>query len=90
MTIVFSFYPKLQCVKWKSLLDYSEEKLKGLEGSLSFSRLVNFVGNERIDDKYYQKMDFEGTQWSPYTFIIYLDRSLKKAMNLYLFNFDLI
>lgn len=91
--VIFKVYvvgEYVKCVKRKSLPDYSEEKLKGLEGSLSFSQVSNLASNERIDEKYYQKMDLEDTQWPPYAFITEVARGLRKAINLNLFNFDVI
>ncbi|KAK2662550.1 hypothetical protein Ddye_001124 [Dipteronia dyeriana] len=91
--VIFKVYvvgDYVKCVKRKSLPDYSEEKLKGLEGSLSFSQVSNLATNEKIDDKYYEMMQLEDTQLPPQNFITELARGLRKAIKLNLFNFDVI
>ncbi|KAK1574823.1 hypothetical protein Q3G72_000235 [Acer saccharum] len=91
--VIFKVYvvgEYVKCVKRKSLPDYSEEKLKGLEGSLSFSQVSNLATNEKIDDNYYEMMQLEDTQLPPQNFITELARGLRKAIKLNLFNFDVI
>ncbi|KAH7576495.1 hypothetical protein ACOSP7_003147 [Xanthoceras sorbifolium] len=91
--VIFKVYvvgEYVKCVKRKSLPDYSEEKLKGLEGSLSFSQVSNLATNEKIDDNYYEMMELEDTQLPPQNFITELARGLRKAIKLNLFNFDVI
>ncbi|XP_044502526.1 inositol-tetrakisphosphate 1-kinase 1-like [Mangifera indica] len=91
--VIFKIYvvgDYVKCVKRKSLPDYSEEKLKGLEGSLSFSQVSNLATNEKIDENYYEMMHLEDTQLPPQSFITDIARGLRKAMKLNLFNFDVI
>ncbi|KAG5249054.1 inositol-tetrakisphosphate kinase [Salix suchowensis] len=62
-------------LKYPSLPDVSEEKLKSLEGSLPFSQVSNLTSDER-NDKYYKLMDLEETEFA--------------TADLNLFNFDVI
>ncbi|XP_044465213.1 inositol-tetrakisphosphate 1-kinase 1-like isoform X2 [Mangifera indica] len=90
--VIFKVYvvgDYVKCVKRKSLPDYSEEKLKGLEGSLSFSQVSNLAANEKIDENFYEMMH-QDTQLPPQSFITDIARGLRKAMKLNLFNFDVI
>jgi len=80
----------VKCVKRKSLPDVSEEKLKGLEGSLPFSQVSNLTSDERNDDKYYKLMDLEETELPPQSFITDIARGLRRGLKLNLFNFDVI
>ncbi|KAJ0111355.1 hypothetical protein Patl1_03536 [Pistacia atlantica] len=91
--VIFKVYvvgDYVKCVKRKSLPDYSEEKLKGLEGSLSFSQVSNLATNERINENYYEMMHLEDIQLPPQSLITDIARGLRKAMKLNLFNFDVI
>ncbi|CAL5429488.1 unnamed protein product [Camellia sinensis] len=80
----------VKCVKRKSLPDVSEEKLKSLEGSLSFSQVSNLTIQERNDDKYYKMMNLEEIEMPPQSFITDIARGLRRATKLHLFNFDVI
>jgi inositol-1,3,4-trisphosphate 5/6-kinase/inositol-tetrakisphosphate 1-kinase len=80
----------VKCVKRKSLPDVSEEKLKSLEGSLSFSQVSNLTSDERNGDKYYKLMDLEDTELPPQSFITDIARGLRRGLKLNLFNFDVI
>ncbi|KAI7981696.1 Inositol-tetrakisphosphate 1-kinase 5 [Camellia lanceoleosa] len=80
----------VKCVKRKSLPDVSDEKLKSLEGSLSFSQVSNLTIQERNDDKYYKMMNLEEIEMPPQSFITDIARGLRRATKLHLFNFDVI
>ncbi|KAI7987924.1 Inositol-tetrakisphosphate 1-kinase 5 [Camellia lanceoleosa] len=91
--VIFKVYvvgDYVKCVKRKSLPDVSEEKLRTLEGSLSFSQVSNLTTRERNDDKYYKTMNLEDTEMPPQSFIADIARSLRRATKLHLFNFDVI
>ncbi|XP_021887683.1 inositol-tetrakisphosphate 1-kinase 1 [Carica papaya] len=91
--VIFKVYvvgEYVKCVKRKSLPDVSEEKLKSVEGSLSFSQVSNLATHEKSDDKYYKMMHLEDTQLPPQSFITNIAKGLRHAMNLNLFNFDVI
>ncbi|XP_007040636.2 PREDICTED: inositol-tetrakisphosphate 1-kinase 1 [Theobroma cacao] len=91
--VIFKVYvvgEYVKCVKRKSLPDVSEEKLKSLEGSLSFSQVSNLATHEKSDDKYYKKMHLEDTELPPQSFMTDIARGLRRAMKLNLFNFDVI
>ncbi|KAK6924851.1 Inositol 1,3,4-trisphosphate 5/6-kinase, ATP-grasp domain [Dillenia turbinata] len=74
----------------KSLPDVAEEKLGSLEGSLTFSPISNLTANEKSDDKYYKMMHLEDAEMPLQNLITEIARGLRKAMNLRLFNFDVI
>lgn len=80
----------VKCVKRKSLPDVSEEKLKSLEGSLSFSQVSNLATHEKTDETYYKKMNLEDTELPPQGFMTDIARGLRLALKLNLFNFDVI
>ncbi|KAK6934969.1 Inositol 1,3,4-trisphosphate 5/6-kinase, ATP-grasp domain [Dillenia turbinata] len=91
--VIFKVYVAgeyVQCVKRKSLPDVTEEKLGSLEGSLTFSQISNLTANEKSDDKYYKMMHLEDAEMPPQNLITEIARGLRKAMNLHLFNFDVI
>lgn len=92
--VIFKVYvagEHVECVKRKSLPDVSEEeKLRSLDGLMSFSQVSNLATNERIDDKYYKLMRLDDAQMPPQSFIADLARGLRRAMKLNLFNFDVI
>ncbi|KAJ4829388.1 Inositol-tetrakisphosphate 1-kinase 5 [Turnera subulata] len=91
--VIFKVYvvgEYVKCVKRKSLPDVSEEKLKSLEGSLSFSQVSNLTSDERNDDSYYKMMDLEDKEMPPQGFIKDIARGLRSALSLNLFNFDVI
>lgn len=91
--VIFKVYvvgEYVKCVKRKSLPDVPEEKLKSLEGSLSFSQVSNITTRERNDDKYYKMMHLEDKEMPPQSFIADIARGLRRAMKLNLFNFDVI
>ncbi|GAV79741.1 Ins134_P3_kin domain-containing protein [Cephalotus follicularis] len=91
--VIFKVYvvgEYVKCVKRKSLPDVSEEKLKSLEGSLSFSQVSNLPTQEKNDDKFYEMLGLDDTQLPPQSFITDIARGLRKVMNLNLFNFDVI
>ncbi|KAF1862851.1 hypothetical protein Lal_00040121 [Lupinus albus] len=90
--VIFKVYvvgEHVQCVKRKSLPDVSEEK-KSVEDLLSFSQVSNLANHEMIDDKYYKLMHLDDTEMPPQSFIVDIARGLRRAMNLNLFNFDVI
>ncbi|KAF8379053.1 hypothetical protein HHK36_028480 [Tetracentron sinense] len=80
----------VKCVKRKSLPDVSEEKLKSLEASLSFSQVSNLTTQERNNDNYYEMTHLEEAEMPPISFITDIARGLRQAMGLHLFNFDVI
>ncbi|XVF52004.1 hypothetical protein PTKIN_Ptkin04bG0230500 [Pterospermum kingtungense] len=91
--VIFKVYvvgEYVKCVKRKSLPDVSEEKLNCLEGSLPFSQVSNLATHERSDDKYYKMMHLEDTELPPLSYMTDIAKGLRKAMNLNLFNFDVI
>lgn len=91
--VIFKVYvvgEHVQCVKRKSLPDVSEEKLRCLEGSLSFSQVSNVTTHEKNDDKYLKKMNLEDVEMPPERFITDIARGLRQAIKLHLFNFDVI
>lgn len=79
----------VKCVKRKSLPDVPEEKLKSLEGLMSFSQVSNLTTQERNDDKFYSMM-LEDAEMPPQRFITEIARGLRRGMKLNLFNFDVI
>ncbi|XWS62176.1 hypothetical protein CRYUN_Cryun07bG0188600 [Craigia yunnanensis] len=91
--VIFKVYvvgEYVKCVKRKSLPDVSEEKLNSVEGSLPFSQVSNLATNEKSDDKYYKMMHLEDTELPPQSFMLDIAKGLRRAMNLNLFNFDVI
>ncbi|GMN30533.1 hypothetical protein TIFTF001_002843 [Ficus carica] len=92
--VIFKVYvvgEYVKCVKRKSLPDVSEEeKVRSLEGLLSFSQVSNLATNERTDDKYYKKMHLDETEMPPQSFLTDIASGLRRAMKLNLFNFDVI
>ncbi|KAF5735054.1 Inositol 1 3 4-trisphosphate 5/6-kinase family protein [Tripterygium wilfordii] len=91
--VIFKVYvvgEYVKCAKRKSLPDVSEEKLKTLEGSLSFSQVSNLATHEKNDDKYYKLMQLDDTEMPPQNFISDIARGLRGLMKLNLFNFDVI
>ncbi|XP_057479780.1 inositol-tetrakisphosphate 1-kinase 1-like [Actinidia eriantha] len=91
--VIFKVYvvgDYVKCVKRKSLPDVSEEKLRSLEGSLSFSQVSNLSTHERDDGKYYKLMDLEDAEMPPESLITDIAHGLRRATKLHLFNFDVI
>ncbi|KAK6947401.1 Inositol-tetrakisphosphate 1-kinase, N-terminal [Dillenia turbinata] len=91
--VIFKVYVAgeyVQCVKRKSLPDVTEDKLESLEGSLTFSQVSNLTANEKSDDKYYKMMHLEDAEMPPQSLINEISKGLREAMNLHLFNFDVI
>ncbi|KAJ8754439.1 hypothetical protein K2173_002890 [Erythroxylum novogranatense] len=91
--VIFKVYvvgDYVKCVKRKSLPDVPEEKLKSLEGALSFSQVSNLNERNNDDDKFYESTELEDTELPPQSFITALAKGLRTAMNLNLFNFDVI
>ncbi|KAE8722240.1 Inositol-tetrakisphosphate 1-kinase 5 [Hibiscus syriacus] len=91
--VIFKVYvvgEYVKCVKRKSLPDVSEEKLNSLEGSLPFAQVSNLATHQKSDDKYYKMMHLEDTELPPQSFMADIAKGLRKAMNLNLFNFDVI
>ncbi|CAK9173415.1 unnamed protein product [Ilex paraguariensis] len=91
--VIFKVYvvgEYVQCVKRKSLPDVTEEKLRTLEGSLSFSQISNLNCNEKMDDQYYEMMNSEDADMPPMSFIVDIANGLRKAMKLHFFNFGVI
>lgn len=92
--VIFKVYvvgEYVQCVKRKSLPDVSEEKLRTLEGSLSFSQVSNLTSPERSNNnKNFDMVDIENAEMPPLSFITDIAIGLRKAMGLNLFNFDVI
>ncbi|KAM7258060.1 hypothetical protein ACFE04_013801 [Oxalis oulophora] len=88
----------VKCVKRKSLPDVSEEKLKCLEGSLSFSQVSNLNSQERNGDNDNDEDEekntinkfMDDTELPPQSFITDIAIGLGKALKLNLFNFDVI
>ncbi|GLT91241.1 hypothetical protein SLE2022_091380 [Rubroshorea leprosula] len=76
----------VRCVKRKSLPDVSEETMKTLEGSLSFSQVSNLATHEQVDEN----MHLEDTELPPQSFMADIARGLRQALKLNLFNFDVI
>uniref|UniRef100_A0A7N0ZTD7 Inositol-tetrakisphosphate 1-kinase n=1 Tax=Kalanchoe fedtschenkoi TaxID=63787 RepID=A0A7N0ZTD7_KALFE len=91
--VIFKVYvvgKRVVCVKRKSLPDYSDEKLGTLQGSMSFSQISNLTAHVKDHEKYYKSMNLEEGEMPPQKFIAKIARRLRKAMNLDLFNFDVI
>ncbi|GAB2296436.1 Inositol-tetrakisphosphate 1-kinase [Dionaea muscipula] len=91
--VIFKVYvvgEYVKCVKRKSLPDVSEDKLGSLAGLLTFSQVSNLSSNEKIDDKYYEKMRLDDCEMPPQKFITDIARGLREATKLNLFNFDVI
>ncbi|KAI4328053.1 hypothetical protein L6164_020446 [Bauhinia variegata] len=91
--VIFKVYvvgEYVKCVKRKSLPDVSEDKVGVSEDLLSFSQVSNLASNERIDDKYYKRMQLDDTEMPPQSFITDIARGLRQAIELNLFNFDVI
>ncbi|GKV10669.1 hypothetical protein SLEP1_g22002 [Rubroshorea leprosula] len=80
----------VRCVKRKSLPDVSEETVKTVEGSLSFSQVSNLATQEQVDEMYYKNMHLEDTELPPQSFMADIARGLRQALKLNLFNFDVI
>lgn len=78
----------VKCVKRKSLADISDEKLGGLQGSLSFCQVSNLSPHAKNDDTYYKIL--EDAEMPPMSLITIIARGLRRAMKLHLFNFDVI
>ena len=92
--VIFKVYvvgEYVKCVKRKSLPDVSEDN-SGISDKdlLSFSQVSNLASNERIDDKYYKKMNLDDTEMPPQSFMTDIARGLRHALKLNLFNFDVI
>ncbi|GMJ11037.1 hypothetical protein HRI_004772900 [Hibiscus trionum] len=91
--VIFKVYvvgEYVKCVKRKLLPDVSKEKLNSLEDSLSFSQVSNLATHQKSDDKYFKMMHLEDTEFPPLSFMTDIARGLRRAMNLNLFNFDVI
>ncbi|KAF6151714.1 hypothetical protein GIB67_001997 [Kingdonia uniflora] len=89
--VIFKVYvvgDHVTCVKRKSLPDVSEEKLRTLGGSLSFSQISNLPTHERAEDV--ETTHLDQMEMPPLSFITDIARGLGKAMRLHLFNFDVI
>ncbi|KAJ4728644.1 Inositol-tetrakisphosphate 1-kinase [Melia azedarach] len=91
--VIFKVYvvgDYVKCVKRKSLPDYSEEKLKGLEGgSMLFSQISNLSSTATANNDV-KTMELNDTEMPPQGFITDISRGLRKAVKLNLFNFDMI
>lgn len=91
--VVFKVYvvgDYVKCVKRKSLPDVSEDKLEGIEGSLSFSQISNMTTEGYWEETYYETMHLEEAEMPPLSFITSLAQGLRREMGLNLFNFDAI
>jgi len=91
--VIFKVYvvgEYVRCVKRKSLPDVSEERLGVSEGVLSFSQVSNIATNENVDDKYYKMMHLDDTEMPPQSFLADIAGGLQRALDLNLFNFDVI
>ncbi|XP_059656833.1 inositol-tetrakisphosphate 1-kinase 1-like [Cornus florida] len=91
--VIFKVYvvgKYVKCVKRKSLPDVTEEKLRSLEPSLSFSQVSNLTTHEKNDDIYCKMMNLEDAELPPESFITDIAWGLRRAMKLHLFNFDVI
>ncbi|XP_020206206.1 inositol-tetrakisphosphate 1-kinase 1 [Cajanus cajan] len=92
--VIFKVYvvgERVRCVKRKSLPDVEEEELVRVsEDLLSFSQVSNLATDERIDDRYYKKMQLDDTEMPPLSFVTQIARGLRRVMRLNLFNFDVI
>ncbi|KAJ0964363.1 hypothetical protein J5N97_029485 [Dioscorea zingiberensis] len=77
----------VKCVKRKSLPDVSEEILEHSEGSVSFSQVSNLGGAQ---DQDFETTHLEDAEMPPLDFITDIARGLRKALELHLFNFDVI
>ncbi|KAH9318049.1 hypothetical protein KI387_019818, partial [Taxus chinensis] len=90
--VIFKVYvvgDYVKCVKRKSLPDVSEEKLGSSEGSLAFCHVSN-VTHDHQNERYYEVMHLEDAELPPARFIANIAGSLRKALGLHLFNFDVI
>ncbi|KAJ4957477.1 hypothetical protein NE237_024588 [Protea cynaroides] len=91
--VIFKVYvvgDYVKCVKRKSLPDITEEKLRSLEGSLSFSQVSNLTTEERNDDNYCETLHLDDTEMPPESIITDIARGLRQEIRLQLFNFDVI
>ncbi|KAK9120553.1 hypothetical protein Syun_018170 [Stephania yunnanensis] len=91
--VIFKVYvvgDYVKCVKRKSLPDVTEENLGRSIGSLSFSQISNMTTHEGSGDDYYAIMHLDEAEMPPLSFITAIARGLREAMQLHLFNFDVI
>ncbi|KAL1834406.1 hypothetical protein ACET3Z_004057 [Daucus carota] len=91
--VIFKVYvvgKYVKIVKRKSLPDVSEDKLRSLQGSLSFSQVSNLTQSERSDNTYYKTMNLEDAEMPPQSLISEIACGLRRVMKLQLFNFDVI
>ncbi|KAL0313759.1 UNVERIFIED_CONTAM: Inositol-tetrakisphosphate 1-kinase [Sesamum calycinum] len=89
--VVFKVYVAgrhVQCVKRKSLPDISEEKLGGSQNLLPFSQISNVTAQEQSDQSLAKLM--EAAELPPSSFVNEVATQLRQALNLNLFNFDMI
>ncbi|KAM0945674.1 putative phosphotransferase with an alcohol group as acceptor [Dioscorea sansibarensis] len=88
--VIFKVYvvgDYVQCVKRKSLPDVSEDISEHSEGSVSFSQVSNLGGSQ---DQDFETTHLEEAEMPPMDFITDIARGLGKALELHLFNFDVI
>ncbi|KAL2901295.1 Inositol-tetrakisphosphate 1-kinase 1 [Bienertia sinuspersici] len=91
--VIFKVYvvgEYVECVKRKSLPDIAEEKLDSLGELVNFSQVSNLASNQKTDDNYYKLMHLDEYQMPPEQFIKDIATGLREALNLSLFNFDVI
>lgn len=89
--VIFKVYVAgrhIQCVKRKSLPDISEDKLGVSENLLPFSQISNLTAQEQTDQSVAKLM--EEAELPPSSFVNEVATQLRQALNLNLFNFDMI
>ncbi|KAL0400452.1 UNVERIFIED_CONTAM: Inositol-tetrakisphosphate 1-kinase [Sesamum latifolium] len=89
--VIFKVYvagQHIQCVKRKSLPDISEDKLGVSQNLLPFSQISNVTAQEQSDQSVAKLM--EAAELPPSTFVNEVATQLRQALNLNLFNFDMI
>ncbi|XP_057872787.2 inositol-tetrakisphosphate 1-kinase 1 [Cryptomeria japonica] len=90
--VIFKVYvvgDYVKCVKRKSLPDVPEEKLGSSEGPMPFCHVSN-VTQDHKNEMYYEVMQLEDAELPPARFVAKIAGSLRRALGLHLFNFDVI
>ncbi|XP_009787689.1 inositol-tetrakisphosphate 1-kinase 2-like [Nicotiana sylvestris] len=89
--VIFKVYvagDHVKCVKRKSLADITEEKMGNSESLIPFSMISYFADQEQSDESLTKMM--EAAEMPPMGFINEVSNQLRNAMNLHLFNYDMI
>ncbi|CAN4089346.1 unnamed protein product [Withania somnifera] len=89
--VIFKVYvagDHVKCVKRRSLPDITDEKLENSENLIPFSLISYFAESEQSDESLAKLM--EAAEMPPASFINEVSKQLRQALNLHLFNFDMI